>query len=305
MSKLLIITILQNVSVALPSGATAEIKWKPIRASGVEGQDWWFGSGEHEITLVGNDQFVSFEVFISDFAPENLATYQMIMECPAFQTDGSGQAFVPDLICPFDGDFDTDYCHGIDETRPDYVFYEIPTILSLTQTCCSDCTGMGLDEFEIFGTAFNSASDQGIDHYAATLALYFSNESDGTFRISLNDSTNYTYLANDVAEQIQIAAIHDGFITFATGACCTEGGCVDGQSFADCETLEGELFVDASCDQDSDGDRIPDACDICPDVNNNEHPGCAAIPTVSEWGVGIMLSLLLAAGAVSFGRVSA
>jgi hypothetical protein len=56
-------------------------------------------------------------------------------------------------------------------------------------------------------------------------------------------------------------------------------------------------------DEDGDQDGVPDCLDLCPDADDNIFaPGCAdAIPTVSTWGVVIMVLLLLLGAKLRFG----
>ena len=56
--------------------------------------------------------------------------------------------------------------------------------------------------------------------------------------------------------------------------------------------------------EDSDGDGAADFVDLCPDVDDAIFgPECAGkIPTVSAWGVVILVLLLLTGGKIYFGR---
>ena len=76
------------------------------------------------------------------------------------------------------------------------------------------------------------------------------------------------------------------------GACCLpDGSCADGLTTTECGTVGGAHRGDGTtCLGDTDANGIDDACE--------EQP----IPTVSEWGLVVMVLLLLAGGKVYFGR---
>lgn len=74
----------------------------------------------------------------------------------------------------------------------------------------------------------------------------------------------------------------------AMGACCTAAGCTV-TTAADCQALVGDYKGDGTNCNDNDGDGIPDACVV-------------PIPTVSAWGVLVLMLLLLTGGTVIFAR---
>ncbi len=73
----------------------------------------------------------------------------------------------------------------------------------------------------------------------------------------------------------------------------------------DCPNPAG-YFVGETCEGDNDGDGFANVCDTCPGVDDAVYGPCDpdTIPTVSTWGMIILMLLLLAAGKAYFGLAS-
>ena len=116
--------------------------------------------------------------------------------------------------------------------------------------------------------------------------------------------------------QTNVPAPNTGFVAVAagevhslglkgSGACClTDGTCFQLASQSLCNAQSGVFHgLGSSCGGDLDGDSIADTCDQCPyDPTNTKTPEGQCIPTVSDWGLAILVLCCTIAGTIIIQR---
>lgn len=242
---------------------TGKFRVIPVRASGVEGVDWESGPGETEITLHRAGQLVSLEVEVQTSSVDITPAWQGSLACDPFLTDTWNALHAVELLCPVEGDFDTDFCRGVDSNRDDYIFAGLPSLGSVTPALgCEDAEpelGLYISGGAI--TLQNGVQGDGEWHYGFTAAVEVDSHALGTYQFNFVDDQDKTFQKDQFATDIPISELISATVTITSGRCVIGNECTC-TSMLDCQDMGGDFTVDPDgCGQDSDGDGNGDACD--------------------------------------------
>lgn len=235
---------------APPAGATMALV--PTGASGVPEIDWQLGPGPNEITLFSLDQDVATELRISGWAPQLVAAYQASLDCTGFASGAQGTLIPSAAPCGFADGFES--CLGVDENRPDYMFFGVPVIAvcSSVNLCPDGTPGFMLcASASLFGAGADEANFPS-GAYGATFGVHVPVDAQGTFAFGIDPDANTTVLNDEKGLPIPIGTFDPAIITIAagsicdglTGDCCVANGTPGCDNPACCESV---CKVDAFC----------------------------------------------------------
>ncbi|MHC5109956.1 MAG: hypothetical protein ACYTHJ_08770 [Planctomycetota bacterium] len=267
----------------------AVITMRPVRASGVEGVDWFLGPGSEEITLIRAGQDVQLKLWASDFAPQTVSGYQATMDCDTLFGSIAGRALSIAIDCTVgEGDFDTSFCIGIDMSEPTYLLITAPSTLGSCQNTLH-CPDGDPGQFACGSVAIvgSSPPDAGIDYYLMHWAYHIPEDARGTFELGILDDPNNTFMKEWVKDEVigvPIEALVPAVVTVQTGACCSlTGSCVADITVDACEALGGTLQPGVSCTgSDSDNDGNDDLCDLCPGGFDSQDSDGDGVPNLCD-----------------------
>lgn len=260
----------------------AQISLVPVGASGLHMIDG------NEIIIPGGAVTVTLEIRIANWDPHELRIWQVMFDLSGFTSGDAGTAYPlgwdrpmqpspcsSDANCPPEWPFCFplwDRCVGpdhdpeigafIDESRSDFVFYGLPTI-----------NAVDLLSYR-FGCTSLDPNQYPIyappPKYAGTLILNVSSDADGTFVMGFEDNYDETFLRDPFFKFIVPLVLVPARITIQPPTCGN----------GECELGEDE----ASCPGDCAGTPVE------------------GVPTLSTWGVVVLMTLLLVVGKIYFGR---
>jgi hypothetical protein len=277
-------------SPQVQAGSGAVIDVLPIRASGIEcippSQDPmtcdWFLAGV-AIILHRGGQDVELEAYISGWDPNELGieihAYQHALGCDTFFSS-TGTRLIPiSTDCTIgEGTFGVDYCLGVDDDRPDWVYAAaggtLPACQSVTN-CPDGDPGFFACGAVVFGGS--GGVDSGVPQYSSTFAVTIPSGSVGTWNVGLDQDINQTFLRDAMAAEIPIGENNPATITVR---CQESSQCDDGNECTtdSCNALVGVcnnvmLPEGTACGSDAESAcNAPDTCDNTGTCNPNLEP---------------------------------
>jgi hypothetical protein len=213
------------LTLAMTAGTWgASIDIVPIRSSGN-------GSVDGNEIIVTQGEKVEVEVRVSGFGDTPVAAYQGAIDCSSLDASVSGQLLAISIDCTIVGEFNVDYCLGVDENNPTYILANAGSTLPACQNISScpdgDPGAYACGAVSIFG---DSGPDNGNPYYAITFGFDVSADFKGTAAFTLNPDPNQTFFKDPMARDIPIDVVNPALITVPIGACCGAGGPLDCQS---------------------------------------------------------------------------
>ncbi len=219
--------------LGLPTVALAgHFSLRPISASGTHSI-----VGTNEIRLFGGDQTVLVEIFLSDWSPHVLRSWQARLDSATY-SNGIGANLSPAVLaCP-----NSAFCAGayefgsicsssnctagfINHTRPDWV-------LSESEGCgIGVVKGVGLASFNYiyFASADPgclSEDDGSVPKYGGGLVLYIPPDAAGTYEIGFNEDPNQSFMATKYGQMLSSTFTRLRIVTM----CGSAADCDDGNA---------------------------------------------------------------------------
>jgi hypothetical protein len=194
------------------SYATATFKWIPVDATGLH------TINGNEIVLYETGQSVTFEIYVSGWAPHQLQTVQAAVDSSKY-ANGVGDNLVPYGWpgTPENGCF-------IDTIRPDFVFNGMTYIDAVSTVTMDYMWGATL--------LFGGKIDDGQTYYIGTLILDIPANADGTYIIDFIEGTSKTFMKDDLNNLILPITTTSGVITInhAPNKPATPSGTTNGKA---------------------------------------------------------------------------
>lgn len=280
------LTATVSLLALLPAvGKSAEVSIVPVASSGPH------SIVGNEISILSGAQTVTLELFLSNWDPQKLRAYQVVIDMNALVSGDAGTALPlgwarepGDGQClsrPCDSNADCspgftcssnewifDTCSGpdhnpelgafLDTSRPDYIFLGLQTVHGLDRICYRYGGGLLISGSEV--------EYAGLPKYVGTLILNVSDDADGTFTVGVVPDETF-FVDEPPSEAIPLNST-PALVRLVHPVCGNDT----------CELGESELNCPADCD--------------------------IGVPTVSTWGLIIMTLTLAVVGNVYFGRLS-
>ena len=252
----------------------ADVELVPIRASGVQDVDWAFGPGANEITILNTiEQQVEVQVLVSNFGQSSVGVYEFNLDCGTYDASSQGSVTAIDTDCTIgEGTFGVDYCLGVDENEPTWLFAPAAGVIPACQSMTL-CPGGDPGQFGCGALAYDGDSGPSLqpEYYAATFAINVPADVRGTVSLGLDQDPNQSYMREPDSDLINLDSFTNAIISVPTGACCGAVGfplmCADDLTAAECEAAGGMLVPGVSCSGNSDCE--PGLDRVCPSCLDN------------------------------------
>jgi len=168
--------------------------------------DWEPGPEPNGITLLQGNQDVIVELYVSNFDPLNLLAVRGTLDCATYASGGSGSLVpIEDQCAP--GDFATDFCIGVNDLRPDYLFFGKTSLtVCLTDGPCSTETQQGFLCLADLLLGQEPAVDTGNGRYVATFSVHVPMDSTGLFTLSLDPAQALTHIVIATPDPMELPA---------------------------------------------------------------------------------------------------
>lgn len=295
-------------ALAVPvSAQTNTIRYVAIGASGQQCANgefspaWscdWYLDGSGGLVLNSVPQTIFWELRLDEwgtpggFPDDPLLSYQHEIYCDSLFNGTACFEPAPGLAAnqctSSGGQFGVDYCNGIDQSRPDYVYFGSPVLTGFPNTTCQDqvgnggyCptqTGSGLGSMPISADNAPSYTESGsISKYGGQFAAVVPAGARGVFNIDIHPSPDLTAMRTTGGQSLTPLNLIPMQVEIVTGSCCSffPPFCLDDVVASECEDAGGFFYPRCVCSGvDSNGDGIDDGCYSCKDASCDDGNAC-------------------------------